>query len=278
MMKFLNHHLNTYEDIVSLFNKVKVFGKETYSLECFSTIIEEIFFVSSYKSIQTLDDLNNLISESIDILDISILKGFSSEKLLNEFEENQKQLHSFLDTKISSIKNGTLFGFGIGEGLFEEAICKKFNITMHGYDPFVVNKNPNVIYIDSFDEFKGDCDLFLSKWVLHHVREEERWNTLKNYIGKIKENTEILFIEEGCFKDFREQSNDEKLETFLLCLCDFIFNAIVRGDWGSSDNFYIKHLIKEDIDFIEEAISFSFQKEIIEIAEFNFRQTIIRYY
>ena len=271
--------------IKSLFNKLNFFGHETYSLLVLSQLLANCFRNNPVRkeSYSCLQNFESYLHECLTNMNGQEMVSVKSELFIKDFNENQNKFNQEISKKIKgvdSLKN--IFGFGLGEGFFEqELILKegdiKNEISISGFDPYASKMNTQVRYLNNSREFDGICDLFLCRWSLHHVSPSKRWQILGGFLSKLRKGTRVLIIEEGVFIPFHEQSFSEKIYTLLLCLSDYFFNSIMRNEWGQSTDFYISHLVEEDFVEIENFFSLPFKKEVKQIQDFSFHQTLVTY-
>jgi hypothetical protein len=273
---------NSEAGIKELFHRLGLLGNDSYPLRIIAKSISS--FCKEHKGVeQALSDqyqFNGFLSSFVR------LQSMENRPVnVDDFVGASDLDHDGLDKYLSKYSDeftpgSSIFGFGIGDGFFEEHIVDLFgkkDVAFAGYDPYATKKNPNIRYMETADDFDGNVTWFVCRWVLHHVRPEQRWNLLGSFLAKLKPSTRILFIEEGTFKPFSDQNISEKAYSLLLCLSDVVFNTVVRGGWAKTADFFIQHLHVDDIQAIESSFKYEFDVEIHRFKNFNFHQTVLSY-
>ncbi len=186
-----------------------------------------------------------------------------------------------------------ILGFGLRDGDYElslanllskQGLAKK--VTVYGYDPDSREVDSRVQMITPKQLFSNACprfDLILSRWVLHHVNFNERWNGLVQCINQANTFAKILIIEEGCFPETGDYRFEVACYELLLACADVMINAGLHQQWlkdiaaGVDQPFFISYLTANDISHIEKRLKVNIKSTVQEVGPDFFGQTIISY-
>jgi len=275
--------------VMTLFQRISLLEREPYPFKVIAEAVSSYFRDARGEIGSDLADERRFAQILRRFLDFHNNRELrvDRERFLQAFKPTGAAIDDYFRPHIGSIPGGEvwkLFDFGVGEGLFEKQLIASakqrlpdLKAEIQGYDPFVAVLDDSVRYLASSADFSGDAHWFLCRWALHHVPLRERWSTLGGFLAKLKPGSRVFLIEEGVFCKFADQNFSERVYTLLLSLADVVFNSVARSAWGSSTDFFVRHLDGGDLIEIESFIPVPFQREIHRFQRSSFHQTIVSY-
>jgi hypothetical protein len=171
-------------------------------------------------------------------------------------------------------KEFTLCGYGLGDGVYEQQLAERFgargtNIKLFGYDPtnarFDTGRIEPCSLITLHSAGGPRFDVILTRWVLHHVPPDQRWDAFVACVRRCQPGGPLLIVEEG---PFSAEKNRAALTYELLSSgADVLVNSVVYPDWlGAGDppgqHFYLAYLTPADIDALESAFAMPAERHL----------------
>lgn len=221
---------------------------------------------------------------------------FDRERLYSCLVHYANQVDDAVNTILHTLtpkKQVNILGFGLRDGAYELSLASLLSqhglaehVTVYGFDPDSREMDSRVQMITSEQLFLGDCprfDLILSRWVLHHVNFNERWDGFVQCINQANPFAKVLIIEEGCFPAAGVYRFEVACYELLLACADVIINAGLHQQWlkdiaaGVDQPFFISYLTADDISQIENQLKVKVKPTAQEIGPDFFGQTIISY-
>ncbi|MEM9254165.1 MAG: hypothetical protein AAGA91_01880 [Pseudomonadota bacterium] len=178
-----------------------------------------------------------------------------------------------------------LFAYGLGDGSYEEALrdwlldsgaCEQ--VSMFGFDPNAQLQGRNIRLIDlnELDALPAP-DIFLARWVLHHVPYAERWAALLSILNRMRQGSVALIAEEGVFAVACELSVAQRAYALLFAILDILINAAVHPLWIEHGEFFIDYLSERDLEGIEAALDVPVRRSSIEVDCDFLREVLLVY-
>ncbi|MFH1769284.1 MAG: hypothetical protein ABH833_01305 [Parcubacteria group bacterium] len=278
-------------DLNNFLYKLGILRNNNYLSETFSKIL--ISFIDN-KYDYVCDYLRAKISntqicrEFISYLDDSN-KTYSYDKISKSLDYVGSNIDLAIKKFISKPFHSNivnLFGYGLADGHYEETIAAYLvsykycdQVCIYGYDPYYhsneiryINIKPEDISNDNLPKF----DIIITRWTLHHVNGNERWDAFLKFINHIKPNGHILIIEE-CLDSQEGLNNNRKTYELIQALEDAFVNYIMLPGWCCSSAYHIEYLKEYDFAAIEKALKFKFTKYKWRLNKDTSTQTIIHY-
>jgi hypothetical protein len=275
--------LNKYQD------EIGVLKKGDYLRDNFSQALIEFLDKEKNAAVQFINGATSstqLCQSFIDFLKKSKAK-YSFDDVLKSLFHPDSEIEKAIKHMLPKLYRGemNIFGFGLGSGYYEKDFTNYLRvenysnkISIFGYDPHSKQKDDAITYLTPGDLNKTvpRFDIFISRWVLHHVKQNERWNTLVKFMNHMGSNGHIFIVEEGPYLLEKPVAN-ERLYLLVQSLGDTFVNYTVFPEWLISGNFHIEHLRKSDFTTIEKSLAFKSRREKISLDVGIPTQTLIHY-
>lgn len=185
------------------------------------------------------------------------------KKTLDAFTYHNELSNQAVNRELSRLQpkeNINLLGFGLDEGIYEKEIAHYLRqngiaqkVVVYGFDPYA-NKKNGILYLDKNqlkDPSAPSFDLITCRWVLHHVAEAERWDSLISCINLCNPHAKVLIVEHG-FQKQNISPKERRISDFFNGLFDIIANIGLRPNYltnnfsNSKSDFFIKYLRTSD--------------------------------
>ena len=164
------------------------------------------------------------------------------------------------------------FAYGVGDGhyentvrswLIEAGVCD--SVSLYGYDPnaSVEGKNITLVDVDQLATLP-EQHIFVSRWVLHHVPYEERWDPVTGILNRMAPGGVAFVAEEGVFAAASRMSPTQRAYSLLMAMLDTLINAAVLGHWFEHGDFFVEYLTEGDLATIEASVKSSFRRQVVE--------------
>lgn len=188
----------------------------------------------------------------------------------------------------------SLCGFGLGNGQYELQLSKHLTtqglvsqIYLYGFDPHPRFDISQISPLSSEDLSRSGgpaFDIILSRWVLHHVRTEKRWEDFISCVNRSNRDAKIVVVEEGAFAPLRRKTRQLLLYEYLTACADIVVNSILYPSWifpaglRPGHQFYLKYLTRDDIAALESAFDVPVTRRIQRICAGFFPQILITFH
>jgi hypothetical protein len=195
-----------------------------------------------------------------------------------------------LEPKLSARKL-SLCGFGLGSGEYELKLTNDLNtqglapqLDLYGFDPYPRFDSSKILSLTSEDLCAAGgprFDIILSRWVLHHVHQENRWKEFIACVNRSKSDAKILVIEEGTFTPKTQKSTPLLFYEYLIGCADVVVNSILCPSWlfpptgKPGEQFYLEYLTCDDVTSLEWAFKTPVIRDVRWISAGFFPQILI---
>jgi hypothetical protein len=183
----------------------------------------------------------------------------------------------------------TLCGYGLGDGGYEQQLAERFaahgtTIELFGYDPTNARFDTERIQPCSLatvrDAGSPRFDVILSRWVLHHVPPNQRWDGFVACVRQCQPGGSLLIVEEGPFS--AEKNPASLIYELLSSGADVLVNSVVYPDWLAAgdppgEHFYLAYLTPADITALEGAFAMPAERHLEWHQAGYLPQILIRY-
>lgn len=165
------------------------------------------------------------------------------------------------------------FAYGVGDGHYEDTlrswlieadVCE--SVSMFGHDPNASVEGKDITLVD-LEELAAlpEQHVFLSRWVLHHVPDEERWEPVTRILDRMASGGVAFLAEEGVFTPAERMSPTQRAYSLLMAMLDTLINATVLGHWFEKGDFFVDYLTGDDLATIEQGIKKPLCREVFEV-------------
>jgi 2-polyprenyl-3-methyl-5-hydroxy-6-metoxy-1,4-benzoquinol methylase len=189
----------------------------------------------------------------------------------------------------SQCEGFTLCGYGLGNGAYEQQLAERFaahgtTIKLFGYDPTNARFDTERIQPCSLETLRSEgsprFDVILTRWVLHHVPPDQRWDAFAACVHRCQPGGSLLIVEEGPFS--AEKNRTSLVYELLSSGADVLVNSVVYPDWlGAGDppgeHFYLAYLTQADIKALESAFAMRAERHLEWHQAGYLPQILIRY-
>lgn len=295
---FLNilEQQNSYS---AIYNASAWLSKSNYTQQIFSDTVSR--FVAHNREVMllyfnqslTLNEIAlcivNFIYENTIILDRNkILEGLSYGDSIVE-----TYVSKYIKSHLIYKEHMNILGFGGGNGFYEKLMAnyiKEYQLAKHVdvfiFDPYQEKTTNDICFLTEFDlknTKEKTFDIINTRWVLHHINKENRWQQFIQCSRKLSSKGLLLILEEGDF-DTNLNFFQQLLYRFFLMCIDVVINMALRPEWFLSTlpipgkNFYVDYLTEHDLKYIESKLNLPFEKSVIPIIDQKFySQNLIAY-
>jgi len=169
---------------------------------------------------------------------------------------------------IKAQEHVSILGFGLADGGFELELCamlkkhgKANGVTLYGLDPNlgehsdIISITPEDIYNNKTPKF----DLIISRWVLHHIMPNHRWQSFIGCLQHLTEDGLAIVVEEG----ISAKTQNEKSSLFFIATIDVLANFYLWPDYLTSkyDGYFAQYLLDDDLEDISKQAKLSYIKK-----------------
>jgi hypothetical protein len=154
-----------------------------------------------------------------------------------------------------------ILGFGGGSCYYERSIGQRLIRTTNGdelrlyrFDPSGEPAASDVEDVDLDGHSRAGSlkfDIVICRWVLHHVPDASRWDTIANATSRIGQTGALIIVEEGSFSRRAERAPLRRAYEFLVACEDVLVNGVLRPAFVDTvrmrdgSGFYLNYLTRE---------------------------------
>jgi hypothetical protein len=217
--------------------------------------------------------------------------AYDSSEIMGSLAATNRWLDRAISTDLPDEREHlTLCGYGLGNGAYEQQLAARLaargaTVRLFGYDPTnecFDRRSVQPCTLAMLQTASGPLfDMILTRWVLHHVTPDQRWDGFTAFVRRCKPGALLLIVEEGAFST--EKNDAVLMYEFLFACADVLVNSALHprwlgfGDASPGEDFFLQYLTPADITALEAAFPMSGQRQLTWIQAGFFPQILLRY-
>lgn len=267
--------LTSVEKIKSLLHEVGLYDSSSQFSDAYADILH--FFSVKHQQLmcgylcgeKSLWEITKVFIEEV----VDHAPVVSRAAVLKSLEKHDAISNEYIYQTVMNMKSQekmSILGFGLADGEFELELVEQLKkqgkaqeITLYGLDPSS-HGHRDIVSIcekDICNSLIPKFDLIISRWVLHHVESNHRWQSFIHCLNNLTGDGLAIVVEEG----IGAQPSREKSSLFFIATVDVLANYYLWPGYLTSEKnkYFAQYLLDDDLEKISLAAKLPYvRKEV----------------